>query len=696
MSIRLLFLLVLASGVQLEVTSDADQRRVASGRSTLLAWAGLDPPEAVVEAIMAGELEEAVAILEDAVRMKPPNMLTMVQLGTLQYQLNNYELAVDMFLQAKDLAPKHPLPLVRLAMILPAPGQDDSIDLLKKALKLCRKKKKYSAVAQQARSYLIHQYLVTGRLTQAEKIGAKLLAKNRTSAEDLINLAGVLRHSGKLQDSAILLDRAVGECIDALEPDGRLQWPYHFTDEEQERQAAVHSLHSAARDLCSALHASQQYEAALSTCERLLSSDPNSAVTHTIYALALESHAERFVSSGGADQVEVQAEMAQQMLQEAERHFVQGCEIGDAEAGGNRHGGDGDVQDPEKVLMTTARLEYPRLFHRLGRAGAVKSLQNDKNQNDQEEAAAGGGRAEVIRGINGGGWSGAIADQAVSGSSSCYIDQRDWRTLSVEEFHSRYADASRPVLLYGEGLLDAATSQRWGKEQLLRKYGDQVVRVSSSSTHVPEQVMPGRKFNRTEKEAMTLREFVTNRMGALRKGGGGEHSETGGEGGGVGAEDPPYVFRRLQLGDLSADVRSANVEQYFADLRRFSWRQEKREEKFIFSVGPTHSGLFFHQHSSAWNALVHGQKRWFMLPAFSYYGAEYQPTLRWLKSDAYRTMQKAEGNASKAPLECTQRPGEVLFVPQGWHHAVVSLSETVSCAVEVGYSTRSCQSGQSP
>jgi tetratricopeptide (TPR) repeat protein len=682
--IRALSLVALVASVRREVTADADQQTVASGRSMLLAWAGLDPSDEVVEAIMAGELEEAVAFLEDAVRTQQPNMLTMVQLGTLQYQLNNYELAVDMFLQAKELEPKHPLPLVRLAMILPAPGQDDSIDLLKQALKLCRKKKKYSRVAQQARSYLIHQYLVTGRLEQAEKIGTKLLAKNRTSAEDLVNLAGVLRHSGKLSASAKLLDRAVGECIDALDPDGRLVWPYHFTDEEQERQAAVHSLHSAARDLCSALHAGHEYQAALATCQRLLSSDPDNAVTHIVYALALESHAHALAGTDGVDDG-----MLQQMYAQAEQHFEQGCEIGDAQAGGNRHGGDGDVLDPEKVLMTTARLEYPRRFHRLGREGALQDRRSDRE-------GEGGGETKGSGGGGGGGWAGAAADQAAHGSNGCDIDQRDWRTLSVEEFHSRYADASRPVLLYGEGLLAEQTSQRWGKEELLAKYGEQVVRVSSSSTHVPEQVMPGRKFNHTEKEVMSLGEFV-HRMDSLRAGeraaAGTEEVGTGEVGTGkVGAEDPPYVFRRLERGDLIADVRSANVDQYFADRGRFSWSEKKREEKFIFSVGPTHSGLFFHQHSSAWNALVHGEKRWFMLPSVSYYGPEYLPTLRWLKGGAYQAMQSATGSDSKAPLECTQRPGEVLFVPQGWHHAVISLSETVSCAVEVGYNTAPCRS----
>jgi hypothetical protein len=39
------------------------------------------------------------------------------------------------------------------------------------------------------------------------------------------------------------------------------------------------------------------------------------------------------------------------------------------------------------------------------------------------------------------------------------------------------------------------------------------------------------------------------------------------------------------------------------------------------------------------------------------------------------------------PVECTQRAGEVLFVPEGWNHGVVNLQDSVGIAVEVGPSS---------
>ena len=49
-----------------------------------------------------------------------------------------------------------------------------------------------------------------------------------------------------------------------------------------------------------ALHASRQFEPALSVCERLLSSEPNSALTHIVYALALDSHAHALATAANA------------------------------------------------------------------------------------------------------------------------------------------------------------------------------------------------------------------------------------------------------------------------------------------------------------------------------------------------------------------------------------------------------------
>ena len=38
-----------------------------------------------------------------------------------------------------------------------------------------------------------------------------------------------------------------------------------------------------------------------------------------------------------------------------------------------------------------------------------------------------------------------------------------------------------------------------------------------------------------------------------------------------------------------------------------------------------------------------------------------------------------QGSAAR-PLECIQREGELLYVPEGWYHATVNLGDTVAVA----------------
>ena len=76
-------------------------------------------------------------------------------------------------------------------------------------------------------------------------------------------------------------------------------------------------------------------------------------------------------------------------------------------------------------------------------------------------------------------------------------------------------------------------------------------------------------------------------------------------------------------------------------------------------------------------------KRWFLypparlpVPAFP---AEELPIRDWLLEFYPGLMTLAEGSAAR-PLECIQREGELLYVPEGWYHATVNLGDTVAVA----------------
>lgn len=74
----------------------------------------------------------------------------------------------------------------------------------------------------------------------------------------------------------------------------------------------------------------------------------------------------------------------------------------------------------------------------------------------------------------------------------------------------------------------------------------------------------------------------------------------------------------------------------------------------------------------AWDILVYGQKRWFLLPPTDAYFAVEQPWMWW------KNVYLEEGGA----MECVQRSGDLLFIPELWSRASIHLRESVGILQE--------------
>ena len=74
----------------------------------------------------------------------------------------------------------------------------------------------------------------------------------------------------------------------------------------------------------------------------------------------------------------------------------------------------------------------------------------------------------------------------------------------------------------------------------------------------------------------------------------------------------------------------------------------------------------------AWDVLVYGQKRWFLLPPTDAYFAVEQPWMWW------KNVYLEEGGA----MECVQRSGDLLFIPELWSRASIHLRESVGILQE--------------
>ena len=85
-----------------------------------------------------------------------------------------------------------------------------------------------------------------------------------------------------------------------------------------------------------------------------------------------------------------------------------------------------------------------------------------------------------------------------------------------------------------------------------------------------------------------------------------------------------------------------------------------------FGVGPDGSGVPFHFHADGFSEVLHGAKQWFLY-------ADKPPRFRanatsvsWLKHD-YPLLTPRE-----RPFECTIWPGDLLYFPHGWYHAIIN------------------------
>ena len=87
-----------------------------------------------------------------------------------------------------------------------------------------------------------------------------------------------------------------------------------------------------------------------------------------------------------------------------------------------------------------------------------------------------------------------------------------------------------------------------------------------------------------------------------------------------------------------------------------------------FMWGPTGSGAPLHYHQDAWNALVFGEKRWWFLPPAN-------------ASSSTRIV-----NRWDTSYHCTQRPGDFVYVPDSWSHAVFNTKTSAAIAIEFDFS----------
>lgn len=164
-------------------------------------------------------------------------------------------------------------------------------------------------------------------------------------------------------------------------------------------------------------------------------------------------------------------------------------------------------------------------------------------------------------------------------------------------------------------------------------------------------------------------------------------------------DSPLYIFDSRFDDDKHANriLRDYRVPSYFSDDLFRLVSESRRPPYRWWLVGPERSGTCVHIDplaTSAWNTLIQGQKRWVLFPPHVaknvvkgtglvrddeddeavHYFSFILPRIK-RKATLMKGMPKYKGFAC---FEFTQNAGETVFVPHGWWHAVLNLSDTVA------------------
>ena len=244
------------------------------------------------------------------------------------------------------------------------------------------------------------------------------------------------------------------------------------------------------------------------------------------------------------------------------------------------------------------------------------------------------------------------------------------RTISADEFRQRYEAPRVPCIL--THAMDSwpcftqGSEHKWTWEGLRSRFGHHKFKVGSDD----------------DGYAVRLRfchfcDYVEDTAGH-----------------GAAADDSPlYVFDGTfaERDGSAALLRDYTPPAFFAD-DLFALVGETRRPPYRWVVfGPQRSGSALHIDplaTSAWNALCCGRKRWVLIPPCVPRAAvkpknipDPSEAVSWFTHVLPQCL--APDWPHGRVLQCIQQPGEIMFVPAGWWHAVLNLDHTLAVTQNV-------------
>lgn len=219
--------------------------------------------------------------------------------------------------------------------------------------------------------------------------------------------------------------------------------------------------------------------------------------------------------------------------------------------------------------------------------------------------------------------------------------------LSLEDFNSRYGFPNKPVVI--QGVIDSwPASNLWSRENLTKRFCK------------PEQTW---QVGRVDMNLNLYFKYCSV----------------------VKEENPLYLFDKNFAEKYPELLNEYTVPPCFENDFFSLLPIKDRPSYRWFFIGPPMSGSTFHKDpnsTSAWNALVKGKKLWIMFPP-----EIVPPGVYPSKDESQVTTPVSVSNwmlnyffdslKNHNNIQCIQKPGDIIYIPNGWWHQVLNLEECI-------------------
>ncbi|XP_035666878.1 jmjC domain-containing protein 8-like [Branchiostoma floridae] len=241
-----------------------------------------------------------------------------------------------------------------------------------------------------------------------------------------------------------------------------------------------------------------------------------------------------------------------------------------------------------------------------------------------------------------GGWRRSAATRhKLSGEPNCDFDIRYANNLTKTEFQETYQGKEPLLLKFSGGAEEWTDTETWTRAGLVGKYGDHMAVYGYSDTI--------NSHGGEAEEMIAIKDYVHVHMDKVNA------SSLG----------TTYLAddKLLKYGELQDKIYPPEYLQYF-----------RRPAGLLF-LGRSGLGLGWHAHGDAWNGVVFGEKHWYV-----YNRSAFPPGMHFYESADWVEYVHKLLPPNKRPLECTQEAGDIVYIPQDFHHSVVNVGETIAVA----------------